>query len=141
MQRPGDVPLDHLWAVPQDHQRGNGAQAASPQVDGGAVVDLAVDYLVHQQHHLRSKLHHGGRRLRVVVGAVVEHPEFGGSLFQVYLFHDYFVPLVILKVSVAQVQVVVGVIPRRWLVWAKIRVIVIVFGCQGAHLPGVSPPP
>ena len=47
VQRPGDVTLDHLRAVPQHNQGGNGAQAAGTQVDGGAVVNLAVDHLVH----------------------------------------------------------------------------------------------
>ena len=134
---PGDVPLDHLGAVSQDHQRSNGAQAASPQVDGGAVVDLTVDYLVHQQHHLRSELHHGSGRLRIVVGAVVEHPEFGGSLFQIYLFHDYLEPLVILRASVSGFRVVLV----RGLIGTQIGVVVIVFGGQSVHLAGVSPPP
>ena len=88
VQRAGDVPLDHLGAVAQHHQRGDGAQAACAQIDGGAVVNFAVDYLVHQLHHVGSKLHHGGGRLRVVVRAVVEHPEFGGGLFQVYFLQD-----------------------------------------------------
>lgn len=88
VQRPGDVPLNHLRAVAQHYQRGDGAQAAGAQVDGGAVVNLAVDYLVHQLHHIRSKLHHGGGRLGIVVRAVVEHPEFGGSLFQVHFLQD-----------------------------------------------------
>lgn len=126
----GDVPLDHLGTVPQDHQRSDGAQAAGAQVNGGTVVDLAVDYLVHQQHHLRSKLHHGGGRLRVIVGAVVEHPEFGSSLFQVYLFHDYFEPLVFLQVFVSGFRVVLV----RGLIGTQIRVVVIVFGGQSNAL-------
>ena len=134
---PGDVPLDHLGAVSQHHQRGDGAQAPSSQVDGGAVVNLAVDHLVHQQHHLRSKLHHGGGWIGVIVWAVVEHPEFGGSLFQVYLFHDYLERSVIFQVFIARHRVFL----KRWLIGTQIRVIVIVFGGHGVHLVGVSPPP
>ena len=129
VKRPGDMPLDHLGAVPQYHQRRNGAQAAGPQVNGGAVVDLAVDDLVYQQHHLRSKLHHGGGRLRTVVGAVVEHPEFGSGLFQVYFFHDYIKSLVIHRISVSGIRVILV----RGLIGTQIRVIVIVFGGHGVH--------
>ena len=128
----GDVPPDHLGAVPQHHQRGDGAQAAGAQVNGGPVVYLAVDDLVHQPHHVRGELHHRGRGLGVVVGAVVEHPEFGGSLFQVHLF--YF------KLSVI-LQVAVGVVPRWWLIGTQIRVVLIVLGSHVVHLAGASPRP
>ena len=83
MQRPGDVPLNHLRAVAQHDQGGDGAQAAGAQVNGGTVVYLAVDYLIHQLHHVGSKLHHGGGRLRVVVRAVVPHTELGGGFLEV----------------------------------------------------------
>ena len=132
-----DVPLDHLRAVAQHHQRGDGAQAAGAQVNGGTVVNLAVDNLVDQLHHVRSQLHHGRGRLRVVVRAVVEHPEFGGGLFQVYLYF-YFELLVILhQVAVSGFRV----IRDRRLIGTQVWVFVIVFGGHGVHLAGVSPPP
>lgn len=78
------MPLDHLWAVTQDHQRRYGAEAAGLQVDGGTVVYLAVDDRVHQAHDLGRQLGHGRWRDRVVIGTVVALPEFDGGLVQVF---------------------------------------------------------
>ena len=67
VQGAGDVALNHLRAVAQHHQRGDGAKAAGAQVNGGAVVYLAVDYGIHQPHDVGGQLNHRCRRLRVVV--------------------------------------------------------------------------
>ena len=83
VQRAGDVALDHLRAVSQHDQRGNGAKAAGLEVNGGAVVDFAIDHRVHQTHHLRGQFGHGCRRLRVVLRPVVPHTELGCGLVQV----------------------------------------------------------
>ncbi len=83
MQRPGNVPLDHLRAVAQYHQRGDGAKAAGFQVNGGAVVYLAIDHGIHQPHHVRGQFGHRRRGLGVVLRPVVAHSEVGGSLLQV----------------------------------------------------------
>ena len=139
MQRPCDVALDHLRAVPQHDQGGDGAQAAGAQVDGGTVVNLAVDHLVNQPHHVRGQFHHGRRRLGIIVGPVVEHPEFGGRLFQIYLF--YFKLLVVLGVAFAKVRVVIGGVPRWRLIGTQIRVVLVVFTGHGVHLVGDSSPP
>ena len=80
MKRPGDVAFDHLGAVAHHHQSGNSTKAASPEVDGRAVVDFAVDHRVHQMHYFRRQCHHGLWWLRVVGRAVVPHPKVGGGL-------------------------------------------------------------
>ena len=132
VKRAGDVPLDHLGAVSQDHQGRNGAQAAGAQIDRGAVVDLPVYDLVHQLHHLRSKLHHCGGRLRVVVRAVVEHPEFGRSLLQVYFLNGYFVPLDLffLRIAVSGFRFFVLV---QGAIGTKIRVFVVILSGHCVH--------
>jgi len=79
VKRTGDVAFDHLWAVAQHHQGGNGAQTASFEFNGRAVVNFAVDHRVHQLHNFRRQFRHGLRRLRVVGGAVVPHPKVGGG--------------------------------------------------------------
>ena len=84
MQRPQDVPFDHLGAVAQDHQRRDGAETTGLQVDGRTVVYLAVDDRVHQSHDLGRQLGHGRRRDRVVAGTVVTLPEIDGGLVQVF---------------------------------------------------------
>ena len=84
VQRAGDVPLNHLRAVPQHYERCDGAEAAGLQVDGGAVVYLAVYDLVHQAHNLRRQLGHGCRWDRIVLGPVVALPEVEGGLVQVF---------------------------------------------------------
>jgi hypothetical protein len=83
MQRPGDMPLYHLRAVAQHHQRGDGAQTPGFEVNGGPVVNLAIYHRVNQPHHLRRQFDHGRRRLRVVVRPVVPHTELGCGLVQV----------------------------------------------------------
>tara|TARA_Y100000588_G_C14234826_1_gene916810 strand:- start:1551 stop:1985 length:435 start_codon:yes stop_codon:yes gene_type:complete len=84
MQRPRDVPLDHLGAVAQDHQGGDGAEAAGLQINGRPVVYLAVDDGINQLHDLRRQLGHGRWRIGVIVGTVVGLPEVDGSLVQVF---------------------------------------------------------
>ena len=86
MQRAGDVPLNHLRTVAQHHQRGDGAEAAGLQVDGGAVIYLAVDDRVHQPHDLGRQLGHCRWRDRVVIGTVVPLPKFDGGLVQILAF-------------------------------------------------------
>jgi len=44
VQRPGDVPFDHLRTVAQHHQGRDRAEAAGFQVNSGPVVDLAVNH-------------------------------------------------------------------------------------------------
>ena len=139
VQRPCDVTLDHLRAVPQHDQGGDGAQAAGAQVYRGTVVNLAVDHLVNQPHHVWREFHHRRRRLGIVVGPVVEHPEFGGRLLQIYLFYSKL--LVVLGVAVAKVQVVIGGVSGWRLVGSQIRVVLVVFSGHGVHLVGVSSPP
>ena len=138
MKRAGDMSPDHLRAVSQHHQRGDGAETAGAQVYRGPVVDLAVDHLVHQPHHVRGEFRNGGRRLRVVVGAVVDHPEFGCCLLQVY-----FELLLVIHIVVAGFRVVSRVILCRRLIGAHIRVIfVVAFGGHCIHLAGaVAPTP
>ncbi len=86
MQRAGDVPLNHLRTVAQHHQCGDGAEAAGLQVDGGAVIYLAVDDRVHQPHDLGRQLGHCRRWDRVVIGTVVPLPKFDGGLVQILAF-------------------------------------------------------
>ncbi|MDA0263192.1 MAG: hypothetical protein O3A93_04125 [Chloroflexi bacterium] len=95
------MPLNHLRAVAQHHQSRDGAETSRFEIDGGAVVDLAVDDLVNQAHHFGRKLSHGRRRHRVVVRAVVALPEIDGSLVQVFgvffqtaLFQIFFLQVV-----------------------------------------------
>ena len=77
------MPLDHQGAVAQHHQRRDGAEASGFQVYGWAVIDLTIDDRVHQAHHFRRQLGHGGRRNRVVTGTIVALPEFVGGLVQI----------------------------------------------------------
>jgi len=84
VERAGDVPLDHLRAMAQNHQRSDGTKAASLQVNGRPVVDLTVDNRVHQAHYLRRQFGHRRRRDRAIVWAVVTLPEIQGSLVQVF---------------------------------------------------------
>ena len=88
MQRPCDMALDHLRAVPQDNQRGDGAKAAGLQVNGRAVVDLAVYHRIHQAHHVWGQFRHRRRGLWVVVRPIVAHAEVRGGLIQVH--HEVF---------------------------------------------------
>ena len=83
MQRPRDVPLDHLRAVSQYNQGRDGAQAPGLEIHLRTVVNLAVDYCVHQPHDVRSQFRHGCRRLRVVFRTVVMHPELRGGFLEV----------------------------------------------------------
>ena len=84
VERPGDVPLDHLRTVAQDHQSRDGAKAAGLQVHGRSIVDLAVDHRVHQTHDLGRQLGHGRRRHWVVVRTVIPLPKIDGGLVQVF---------------------------------------------------------
>jgi hypothetical protein len=70
--------------MPQDNQRRDGTEAARFEVNGGSIVDLAVDDRVHQTHDLRRQLGHGGRGHGVVVGTIVMLPEIQGSLVQIF---------------------------------------------------------
>jgi len=88
MQRPRDVPLDHLGTVSQNDQSSDGAEATRFQVDGRPVVDLAVDDRVNQAHDLRRQLGHGGRWDWVIIRTVVALPEIHGGLVQI--FGDFF---------------------------------------------------
>ena len=54
VQRTSNVPLDHLRAVAQNYQRCDGTEAAGPQVNGRAIVDLAVNHRVDQPHYVGS---------------------------------------------------------------------------------------
>ena len=99
IQGPGDVPLDHLGAVAQHHQRGDGAQAAGAEVNRRPVVNLAVDHRVDQAHNVGRQFQHGSRGMRVVVRAVVAHPEFRSGLFEVDGFYIIVVVLVILQID------------------------------------------
>jgi hypothetical protein len=83
VQGSGDVPLDQLWAMAKDNQRSDGAETASPQVNGGAVIDLAVNYRVDQPHNVGRQFEHRGGWLRIVVRTVITHPELGGGLLKV----------------------------------------------------------
>lgn len=76
MQCGKDMPLQQLRAMAQHCQRGDGAQAASLEVDRRAVVDLPVDYLVHHLHNFGGKLRHGGRLTRISFPAIISEPEF-----------------------------------------------------------------
>ena len=118
VKRPGDVPLDHLWAVSEHDQCGDGAEASGTQVDRWAVVDLPVYDRVDQPHYLRRKFGHRRWRLRVVLGAVVAHAELGSGLVEIR--HQVFL---IFVVAVLVLQFQIG------LVWAQVRVVfVVVFG-------------
>ena len=120
MQRAGDVPLDHLGAVTQHHQGGDSAEAAGFEIDGGAIVNFAIDHPIHQPHHLGGELGHRGRGLRVVLRPIVAHPEVGRGLFQVY---DLFIVIL-------EVQFVL----RGRLIGPQIQVILVVFSVQSIHL-------
>ena len=130
MECAGDVALNHLRAVAEDYQRGDGAETAGAEVYGGAVVYLAVDYGVHEAHDVGGQLRHGGRGLRVVVRAVVAHTEVGGGLVQVG--YQVFVFVVLFQLVL---------IFRIGLVGTEVGVFVVVFGGHGFTLFGVSPPP
>ncbi len=84
VQRPGDVPFDHLRTVTQNNQGRDGAEAAGFEVHGRTVVYLAVDDRVHQAHDLRRQLGHGRRRHGVIVRTVIALPEIQGSLVQIF---------------------------------------------------------
>ena len=84
VQRAGDVPLDHLRAVAQYDQGGDGAEAARFQVNGGPVVNLSVDHRIDEPHHIRGQLGHCRRGLGVVLRPIVTHSEVSGGLFQIY---------------------------------------------------------
>ena len=103
MQGAGNVPFNHLGAVAQHHQRRDGAEAAGFQVNGGPVVNLAIDYRVHQPHDFRREFGHCRRGLRVVLRPVVAHPEVGGGLFQV---HHLFLVIILVVRLVLQVRTV-----------------------------------
>ena len=115
VQRARYVPLDHLGAVPQHDQSGDGAEATRPQVDGRAVVYLAIDDSVNEAHDFRGQLGHGRRRLWIVCRPVVAHPELRGSIVKVC--HEVF--LIILCV-VLRLFLEVG------LVGTQVRVIFLV---------------
>ncbi len=121
MKGAGDVPLDHLRAVSQDDQSGDGAEAAGFKVNGGPVVNLAVDHRVHQPHHLRGQFGHGRRGLRVVIRPVVAYSEIGGGLLQVY--HLFFIVLILVFRPLRQVRLV------RAQIW------ILEFAGHGVHLP------
>ena len=127
VQSAGDVPLDHLRAVAQHNQSGDGAEAAGLQVHGGPVIYLAVDYRIHQPHHIRGQLRHRRRWLRVVVGPVVTHTELGRSVIEVR--HKVFLPPV-LKV--------VFLIFEVGLIGTQVRIFAIEVGGQDILQPGQS---
>jgi hypothetical protein len=126
VQSAGDVPLNHLWAVAQDHQRGDGAEAAGLQVNGRAVVNLAIDHRIHQPHNVGRQLDHGRRRLRIVVRPVVAHPKFGGGFLQVYRLNGLLIIGVIRIIVVVEFHL--GM--RVGLVWTQIRVVLVVLSGQ-----------
>ena len=136
MQCAGDVALNHLGAVAQHHQGGDGAEAAGAEVYGGAVVYLAVDYGVHEAHDVGGQLRHRRRGLGVVVRAVVAHTEVGGGLVQVG--YQVFVFVVLFQLVL---------IFRIGLVGTEVGVFVVVFGGHGFTLFGLAfhphpnPPP
>ena len=70
--------------MPQDCNRGDGAEAARLQVKSGAVVNLSVNNLVHQVHYFRGKLGHGGWRTGVGVVAVIKNAEVRRRLAQIF---------------------------------------------------------
>ena len=113
----GDVPLDHLRAVAQHDQSGDGAEAAGLEVHGGPVVYLAVDDCIHQPHYVRSQLRHGRRWLRVVFRAVVTHPEIRGGLLEVDRVHGV---NLVHHAAARSVVTVVGLVLHFRLVGAKI---------------------
>ena len=123
MQRAGNMPLDHLRAMSQNDQGGDGAEAAGFQVNGGAVVYLAVDHRVHQPHNVRGEFGHRRRGLRVVLRPVVAHTELGGGLFQVH--HLFLIVLILVVRLVFQVRLV------RTQIWV---VLVVVFSGHGNAL-------
>ena len=120
MQCAGDMAFNHLGAVAQHHQRGNGTEAAGFQVNAWAVVNLAVDYRIHQPHNVGRQLDHGRRGLRVVVRPVVAHSEVGGGLFKVNgLYLIAFVTLIVQPVFQVgligtQVRVVTVEVGGHW---------------------------
>lgn len=125
MQGAGDVALDHLRAVPQDHQRRDGAEAAGPEVDGGPVVYLAVDHGINEPHNVGGQFRHRRGRLGVVVRPVVAHTEIGRGLVQVGYKVFVFVVLVILFQFVIEAG----------LVGTQVRVVFfVVFGGHGNAL-------
>ena len=122
------MPLDHLRAVAQDDQGGNCAEAASPEVNGWSVVNLAVDNRIDQFHDLGGEFEHSRRRLRVVLRPVVTHPELRGGLFEVY---REFLVVSFLIFTVLVIQFVL----RLGLIRTQIRVVlVMVFGGHGRTL-------
>ena len=98
------MPLDHLRAVAQHNQRGDGAEAAGPQVNGRPVVYFAIYHRVNETHDLRGKLGHGSRWLRVVLRPVIPHPEVRGGFVEVR--HEVF----LIFVFVLQLLFVVGLV-------------------------------
>ena len=104
VQCAGNVPLDHLRTVAQHHQRSNGAQAAGSQVYRWAVVDFPVNHRIYKPHHVRRKLGHCGRGLRIVLRPVIKHPEFGSSLLEVYCIFLF----VVLQIVFVVLQIVVA---------------------------------
>ncbi len=82
MQCAGDMSPDHLWAVAKNHQGGDGAKAARFQINGRAVVDLAVNHRVDEPHDLWGQLGHRLWGLRVVVRPIVAHAKACGGLVQ-----------------------------------------------------------
>ena len=122
MQRAGDVALDHLRAVAEHHQRGDGAEAAGLQVDGRAVVDFAVDDGVHEAHYIGRQLGHRRRGLRIVLRPVVAHTEIGCGLVKVC--NQVFIVVFFFQAILFQVR----------LVGTQVRVVVVEVGGHGVHL-------
>ena len=79
------VPLQQLGTVAQHGQRRDGAQAACLEVDGGTVVYLAVDHIVHQLHHFRGQFRHSRRRAGISIPSVIPEAEFPRCLSQVLM--------------------------------------------------------
>ena len=67
----------------QHRNRGNGAETTGLKTKTRPVVDLPIDDLVHQVHHLGGKFGHGGRRAGVGVVTVIQDAKIGRGLPQI----------------------------------------------------------
>ncbi len=103
MQRARDMPLNHLRAMAQRHEGRYSAKAAGFQVNGGPVIDLAVNHRIHQPHHLRRQFRHSRRGLRIVVRPIVAHPKVRRRLIQI---QQQLLPVLIIIVFIIPVPIV-----------------------------------
>ena len=78
-----NVPAEELRAVPQHGNGSDGTEAAGLEVKSGAVVNLSIDHLVHQVHHLRRQLGHGRWRPGVSLVSIVKDAEVRRRLAQI----------------------------------------------------------